>query len=73
MVAHGFIWGLDYDWIGDTLYAVTTKGFVIACNTGAGQAIKCATVLSGFGTMRGVALNPIAGYVMEVSLSCFHL
>ena len=72
MIVDGWIWGMEYDWIGDTVYAVTDKGFVIACNTGAEQVIRCATVLSGLGTIRGVALNPTSGYGMEFWLSAFH-
>ena len=55
----GTFWGLGVDWITGNIYAVTHNGFIIACNNAKEiGSFACVPVLSGLGTVKGIALNP---------------
>ena len=54
------LWGLGLDWVSGNVYAVSDGGFIIACN-GTGS-LRCVTVLSGLGELRGIAVDSIEKY-----------
>ena len=56
------MWGVGFDWITENLYVATVSGYIRACNTTkATGGLICATVLSGQGTVMGIALDPLHG------------
>ena len=61
MVADGDLRGLAFDWITGNVYAVAEDGDILACDGNPGRNFSCATVLSGQGTLTGIALDPVQG------------
>ena len=57
-VADGRIYGLTFDWIANVIYAVSLKGYVIACSV---TPFRCATVIRGRANVEGIAVDPNHG------------
>ena len=60
----GQIFGLAFDWITGNVYVVTWNGFILACDGSLERNFTCVTVLSGLGSVTGLALDPADGYHM---------
>ena len=63
----GYFWSLGIDRISGNLYAVTSGGYIIACDerrSGETGTTNCATVVSEDGELRGFALLPEIGYLL---------
>ena len=52
---------MDFDWIAQNLYVVSSQGFILACDGRVNRPFRCDPVLRGQGSVVGIALNPNEG------------
>ena len=59
---NGCLRGKGFDWITGYVYMVFSGGYLLACEGRHSREFACATILTGQGDLRGIALNPTQGY-----------